>query len=191
MFWQASALSSGPGKQLFYFVVQPALFPQVASDLITAQASINLWPGQHVTAACQLHVCTSYTALCLSIWTFYTETGIFRLYPVNWKVLGKFISCLTCSLDFTVRAKPQSWVSVHLIALNSDQSPEDTLQCSCGSALLIATKSEAALSVLFGQSNVYIYPVWLTAAATLSPALLGKITQRVLFTGGKDKRFAS
>lgn len=42
MSWQTSALSSGPGKQLFNFVVQPALFPQVASDLIMVQASINL-----------------------------------------------------------------------------------------------------------------------------------------------------
>lgn len=120
-------LSSGPGKQFLYSVVQPALFPQVASDLIMVQASINLWPGQHVTAACQLDVCTSYAALCFSSWTFYAEMGTSRLYPVNWKVLGKLISCLTCILAFTVRAKIQSRVSVHLIALNSDQTPEDTL----------------------------------------------------------------
>lgn len=111
MFWQTSALSSGPGKQILYFLVQPALFPQVACDLITGQASINLWPGQHIAAACQLDVCTSYKALCLSIWTFYTEMGTSRLYPVNWKVLSKLICCLTCRLDFTVRAKTPSWVS--------------------------------------------------------------------------------
>lgn len=120
-------LSSGPGKQFLYSVVQPALFPQVASDLIMVQASINLWPGQHVAAACQLDVCTSYAALCFSSWTFYAEMGTSRLYPVNWKVLGKLISCLTCILGFTVRAKIQSRVSVHPIALNSDQTPEDTL----------------------------------------------------------------
>lgn len=149
--------------------------------LIIVQASINLWSGQHVTAACQLDICTSYTALCLSSWTFYTEMGTSRFYPMNWKILGKLICCLTCSLGFTVRAKTQSWVSVHLIALNSGQTPENTLLCSCRSALLFATESEADISVLFRQSNVYSYSVWLTAAATLSPAQLRKIT-RVLFT---------
>lgn len=105
IFWQASSLSSGPGKQLLYFVVQPAFFPQVASDLIIVRTSINLWPGQDTTAACQWDVCTSYMALCLTIWTFYTGIGTSRLYPVNWKVLGKPSCCLSCSLNFTARAK--------------------------------------------------------------------------------------
>lgn len=149
------------------------------------QASINLWPGQHSTAACQLDVCTSYTAFCLSSRAFYTEM---RFYPVSWKVLGKLICCLTCSLAFTVRAKTLSWVSVYLIALNSDDSPEDILQCSCGSAWLISAESKAYLSVLFRQSNVYIYSVRLTAAAMFSQAQLRKITQRVLFTALAERR---
>lgn len=149
------------------------------------QASINLWPGQHIIAACQLDVCTSYTAFCLSSRTFYPEM---RFYPVNWKVLGKLICYLTCSFAFTVRAKTLSWISVYLIALNSDDSPEDILQCSGGSAWLISTENKAYLSVLFRQSNVYIYSVWLTAAVMLSQTQLRKITQCVLFTALAEQR---
>lgn len=185
MFWQTYVLSSGSGKQLLYFVVQPALFPQVASDLIRVQVSINLWPGQHITAASQLDVFTSYTAFCLSSRTFYPEM---RFYLVSWKILCKLICCFTCSLSFTVRAKTLSWISVYLIALNSDDSPEDILQCSGGSAWLISAENKAYISVLSRRSNVYIYSVWLTAAATLSQAQLRKITQRVLFTALAERR---